>query len=401
VIKTKDNLLDVALGYAAKGWRVLPVHTIADGRCSCGNEVCASKGKHPRIKQWQEKASASKKSAELWWGQTWPESNIGIATGRSSNLFVLHVDGPAGEATLNVPIKEHGSLPETLTTITGRGKHFYFRHPADPIKTSAGLLGDGLDTRADGGYVVAPPSRHSSGHLYRWENPDTPVEEVPAWLIGLLSGEKNVIPIEPEAPLVSDQCATGIEEGTRNDTLFKHACAMRGQGADQEQIKEHLMKMNVEQCNPPMDEAEVEQIAASAVKYEPGATPNPTPRTTDPLWWFKFDVNQWCADQHIMSMTDYQRGWYISLLAACWKSSGFLPNDPNKLARIAGAEDKDKFKMELGEVLWAFNEAEDGSQIVHLRLNADWNEKVAGMEHCSNAGKKSAASRAKKAQEAA
>ena len=61
-------------------------------------------------------------------------------------------------------------------------------------------------------------------------------------------------------------------------------------------------------------------------------------------------------------MTDYQRGWYISLLAACWKSSGFLPNDPDKLARIAGAEDKEKFKMELQEVLWAFDVCDDGVQ---------------------------------------
>lgn len=159
---------------------------------------------------------------------------------------------------------------------------------------------------------------------------------------------------------------------------------------------EHLLKVNNEQCNPPLDEAEVKQIAASAAQHEPGKSSSLL-RTTDPLWWFKFDVNQWCADQHILSMTDYQRGWYISLLAGCWKSSGFLPNDPDKLARIAGADDKDKFKMELKEVLWAFDVADDGAQIVHLRLHADWNEKVAGMEQCSDAGKKSAASRAKKA----
>ena len=34
------------------------------------------------------------------------------------------------------------------------------------------------------------------------------------------------------------------------------------------------MKLNEEQRNPPLDEAEVKQIAASAAKHEPGATPN-------------------------------------------------------------------------------------------------------------------------------
>jgi len=100
-------------------------------------------------------------------------------------------------------------------------------------------------------------------------------------------------------------------------------------------------------------------------------------------------------------MTDYQRGWYISLLAACWKSAGYLPSDPDKLARIADADDRERFKSEMQEVLWNFDVCDDEVQIVHLRMNADWNEKVAGMEQCSNAGKKSAASRAKKAQKEA
>ena len=256
-------------------------------------------------------------------------------------------------------------------------------------------------TRADGGYVVAPPSRHSSGHVYRWQNPNTALQEAPDWLIGLLSGEEKAISVKPDALLTFDQEVTECFEGTRNDALYKRACALRGQGADQKQIKEHLMKMNQEQCNPPLEEAEVEQIAASAVKYEPGATPSPISRTTDPLWWFKFDVNQWCAEQHIMSMTDYQRGWYISLLAACWKRGGFLPSDPDKLARIAGAEDRAKFKTEMQEVLWGFDVCDNEVEIVHLRLNADYAEKIAGMEQCSNAGKKSAASRAKKAQKEA
>jgi uncharacterized protein YdaU (DUF1376 family) len=352
----------------------------------------------PQINQWQQKATTSETALGAWWDKTWPDANIGIATGRTSNLFVLDVDGAKGETTLNALIERYGPLPDTLTAITGRGKHFYFLHPADAIKTSAGSLGEGLDTRADGGYMVAPPSRHSSGNQYSWDNPDTPMQEPPAWLIGLLSGEKKVISIKPEVPFTFHESDVEILEGTRNDTLYKRACALRGQGADQEQIEEHIVKLNEEKCNPPLDEAEVEQIAASAAKHEPGVTPSLTPRTTDPLWWFRFDVNQWCADQHILAMTDYQRGWYISLLAGCWKNAGYLPSDPVKLARIARADDPGKFQTEMQEVLWGFEVCDNEVQIVHSRLNADWNEKVAAMEQCSNAGKKSAASRAEKAQ---
>ena len=202
---------------------------------------------------------AEKKTIELWFGQQWPETNIGIATGKRSDLFVLDVDGPKGEATLLALMKRYGPLPDTLTAITGRGKHFYFRHPAEVIKTSAGFLGEGLDTRGDGGYVVAPPSRHSCGCVYRWENPYTPVQEAPAWLIDRLAGEKKALDTKPNAPLNIDQSYGAILEGRRNDTLFKHACALRGQGAESEQIKEHLMELNENKCLPPLDAKEVEQ----------------------------------------------------------------------------------------------------------------------------------------------
>lgn len=169
---------DAALSYAAKGWRVLPVHTVFEGCCSCGKD-CKSKGKHPRIIQWQEKATTSKETINFWWGQQWPETNIGIATGTDSNIFVLDVDGPQGEATLQDLVGRQGPLPDTLTATTGKGKHFYFRHPSGPIKNSVGSLGACLDIRADGGYVVAPPSQHCSGKVYCWENEDKPVLEAP------------------------------------------------------------------------------------------------------------------------------------------------------------------------------------------------------------------------------
>ena len=48
----------------------------------------------------------------------------------------------------------------------GGGEHYLFRHPGHEIRNSAGQLGLGLDTRGDGGYIVAPPSLHISGRRY-------------------------------------------------------------------------------------------------------------------------------------------------------------------------------------------------------------------------------------------
>jgi putative DNA primase/helicase len=85
--------LDYALAHARHGFRVFACHEIeADGECSCGKLQCASAGKHPRIKDWQILATTDESEIRKWWRQ-WSGANIGIATGESSNLTVLDVDG--------------------------------------------------------------------------------------------------------------------------------------------------------------------------------------------------------------------------------------------------------------------------------------------------------------------
>jgi hypothetical protein len=74
------------------------------------------------------------------------------------------------------------------------GWHAYFAHPGSTVPSSAGRIGEGLDVRGDGGYVVAPPSRHVSRHRYRWVYPqDGPAQAgaagdlppMPRWLLHL------------------------------------------------------------------------------------------------------------------------------------------------------------------------------------------------------------------------
>mgnify|MGYP003348444846 CR=1 FL=1 len=40
--------VDHAIQYAEKGWAVLPLHTVINGRCTCGKDHCHSAGKHPQ-----------------------------------------------------------------------------------------------------------------------------------------------------------------------------------------------------------------------------------------------------------------------------------------------------------------------------------------------------------------
>ena len=160
------SLLEYALQYAGRGWRVFPLHSMRDGRCTCGQDCGKNAGKHPRVKGGFKVATTDARQIEAWWRQ-WPDANIGISTGAVSGIVVFDIDGATGRATLQRLVEEHGQMPRPAIVKTGRGWHLYFTMPSPctPIPCSTG---DGLDVRGDGGYVVAPPSRHASGHDYRW-----------------------------------------------------------------------------------------------------------------------------------------------------------------------------------------------------------------------------------------
>ncbi|MBA3401031.1 MAG: bifunctional DNA primase/polymerase [Actinobacteria bacterium] len=154
------DLLAAALVYAARGWRVLPLHDGSSGICSCiHGPACKTPGKHPRIDKWPERASCDPALIAGWW-QRWPSANVGIATGRRSDLVVLDVDPRhGGDDELAALVAEHESLPDTPVALTGGGGvHYYFRCPAGEGVVKSVTLADGLELKADGTFVVAPPS---------------------------------------------------------------------------------------------------------------------------------------------------------------------------------------------------------------------------------------------------
>lgn len=172
-----------ALEYASWGWAVFPVHTPVGDGCSCHHKECSRIGKHPRISQGRNGASTDPETISRWW-DVWPDANIGIATGKESGLVVLDVDDGGEDSLAGKP------LPDTIEQITGSGgRHLIYSRPSDDFryKTRTKIL-PGLDSRADGGYIVAPPSLHASGDRYDWEGSSDPTEGVapspaPDWFL--------------------------------------------------------------------------------------------------------------------------------------------------------------------------------------------------------------------------
>jgi hypothetical protein len=252
---------------------VFPIHSPTVDKCSCGKPDCKKVGKHPRTAHGLTDASTDAAIIRDWW-KRWPAANVGIATGPESGVFVLDVDGEDGQASLT-PLEALGHLPQTLRAHTGRmgpdeertGFHLYFYWPAGAnLHNSAGMLGQGLDIRAAGGYVVAPPSLHASGLRYEWAQDESAIAEAPAWLIAKVSK-----PADTALPL-----QTGfLYKGQRNDVLFRLSSSWRRHGATQDQLERQLLAENARRCRPPLERDEILKLAANvASRYSPGG-PDP------------------------------------------------------------------------------------------------------------------------------
>lgn len=182
----ENHLLQAALGYAKRGWRVMPLHGISGGQCTCLKRGCGSAGKHPQTRHGRKDATNDQSTIIQWWA-TWPTANVGIATGPESGFFMLGPDGQAGIDALADLQRLHEQLPRTpLLRSGGGGQHYYFAWPDEgDIKTGANVHGLPIDVRGAGGLVVAPPSMHASGNSYFWEiTPDeVQLAAAPAWLL--------------------------------------------------------------------------------------------------------------------------------------------------------------------------------------------------------------------------
>ena len=120
---------------------------------------CRPQDKRPATANGLKDATTDLDIIRQWWRQE-PQFNLAIATGATSGIFVVDIDGLDAEFELRKLEAEHGQLPSTVEAITARGRHVYFLSPKIPVRSSVSKIAPGIDVRGDGGYVLAPPSIH-------------------------------------------------------------------------------------------------------------------------------------------------------------------------------------------------------------------------------------------------
>jgi replicative DNA helicase len=235
---------------------------------------------------WKEYQSRLPTMAEISeWFSKWPSANIGIVTGKISNLVVFDLDSQNAVDYA----EDKGGFPKTVKVKTGKGYHLYMQHPGFEIRNSVNKNLD-IDIRADGGYVAAPPSIHGSGRQYEWEEGLSIFEIDPApcdsWMTDYLksitdktkteSKEKGDLKTPQDPPgtrkvVAEDQFAellkNGCAEGMRNDSATKLSGHLFAKGISESEVWEILSLWNSKN-DPPIDFNELRRTFDSVKKLE-------------------------------------------------------------------------------------------------------------------------------------
>jgi hypothetical protein len=277
------SVLATALAFARHGHAVFPLWwpvTGPDGRtwCACGTDCGRSRAKHPHGRiapHGPHSATLDSGIIKHWFGYILPDANLAVATDK---LVVVDVDPEdGGNESFAALVREHGEFPLTWRTLTGGGgEHIIFAcHDGVEIDnvtaktTKNPPLGPGIDIRARGGYIVAPPSKHISGRPYAWSvdhHPhDVPLAPAPDWLIERLTvavprGSSDAAQHEP---LPSDEWTKLTRQAIseyRDMAATRIAGHLFAHGCDYQLVLGLAHSWNSAWCKPPLGYQELKDI---------------------------------------------------------------------------------------------------------------------------------------------
>lgn len=288
---------DLITEYVNSGWSVLPVKP---------------EEKRPYMTNWLQymKTKATMKQVENWFNNL-AGAGVGVVTGRISNIVVLDV-----EHYCPTPIEELlKKYPTQMVARSGSGGyHLYYQYPTGVAKVSnrVGLF-EGADLRADGGFIVLPPTRHPSGGFYEWVQKGIPG----AFPLAFLDLESKPT-VQNEGWIV--EALRGVSEGGRNDTCARLAGYLFKKGINYDIVEAMLLEWN-EKNNPPLPVREVRTTLKSIERSHSGADNQFTSVQ------FENDRSQQekqSSGFDVMKMTDYIKGYGAE--GVSWLVSEWLPD---------------------------------------------------------------------------
>jgi hypothetical protein len=282
-------MLDAALDLIARKIPVFPIWGVSEGRCHCGNRACDRTAKHPIGKLVPKgflNATTDEETVRGWW-KKYPTANIGVPTGRASGIDVLDMDvkeNKDGFASLKKLRVDLGLPADCLsddfkTPIAksgGGGRHFCLI-ATGTMKTDSDTFGEdypGIDTKGEGGYIVAAPSSHKSGNRYQWiRDLETPLAPWPAEILARLNAQKTRERGERDP---EDDGLTGVEDGKgRTKTMVEWVGRWISKGLTQSTV-ETLAAVRNRTNDPPLEDDKVTKIIESIWKAEQAKTTTAT-----------------------------------------------------------------------------------------------------------------------------
>lgn len=224
--------LEWAKYYVTRGWSVIPIRP--------GDK----KPKLPKdgVLPYRERF-ATEEELKRWFLD--PSVNVGIVTGKLSNLFVVDLDKSKERYQEENSLAHFGDdISTPIAKTPSGGNHLYFTYPGHNITIGENIL-PAIDFRGEGGYVVSPPSVNGKGSAYEWlQRPDIySLADVPQSFINIL---KNNSTIYGRDKSQRDNDVTSVtscdiwQDGERDKNLFHVAHCLTQTKNDEGYIRQVL-----------------------------------------------------------------------------------------------------------------------------------------------------------------
>lgn len=313
------DMLAHALELSRKGFTVIPIHP---------------KGKEPAIPSWAEyqKIRPTEKQIRAWW-KDMPDANIAIITGRASRVVVVDLD------STEYYERFISTFPTGFVAKTSKGYHLYYMYPngySDWLSGNPPIKN--MDFRGDGGYVIAPPSIHSSGAKYEWVSLES-FGALPPDIVTLVKQHQQTSKVSAifsnglvpnqevrtanDTKWVTDLMSNGSPNGQRNQDLARLAGYFFGKGLPEDLVVMMLTRWYEKTDKKDFDYDVFEKTIKSVKK-----TSESTKKSTNDKDKVYAPITQEALKKSVKSFGDFLSEGEEEIK---WMVEGWLPEDTTGL----------------------------------------------------------------------